>query len=83
MTTKYFKISDMHCSSCVMKIESVEDKLPGIKQLDVNFKQLRMVAEYDEARVSADQIVAAVKQEGYEAIETTEAPKKGFKLWKR
>ena len=83
MTTTHFNISDMSCSSCVMHIEGIEDKLPGIKRLDVNFKQHMLVAEYDETRVSTEQIVAAVKAEGYEAVETKEAPKKGFSIWKR
>ena len=83
MATKYFNLSDMNCSSCVMHIEGIEDKLPGIKRLDVNFKQRKLIAEYDETKVSTDQIIAAVRQEGYGAVETNEAPKKGFSLWKR
>lgn len=83
MTTQSFKISDMTCSSCVMHIEELEDKLHGVDTITVNFKKHRMIAEYDESKVDSQTIAEAVTSLGYPAIPTETALKKGFSLWKR
>ncbi len=67
MIKKTFRVLDMHCSGCPMEIESIEDDLPGIKSVSASYKKAQMVVEYDEARVTEAQILAAVKQHGYQA----------------
>ena len=59
----------MHCTACVMRLESIEDLLPGIIQVTASFRKQQMEVAYDEALVDKTQIIAAVKQLGYEAIE--------------
>lgn len=68
MTTKTFKVPDMDCVACVMHLESIEDKLHGIEMIDANYRKQCMVVEYDEAKVSEQDIIAAIKQEGYTAV---------------
>ena len=68
MIKKVFRVTDMHCSGCVMMVESIEDDLPGIKRVKASYQKARMEVEYDETLVSETQIIAAVKQKGYEAI---------------
>ncbi|CAG1015476.1 Mercuric transport protein periplasmic component [Anaerolineales bacterium] len=68
MIKKTFKIPDMTCSNCAMKLESLEDDLEGVKQIDASYHKLQMVIEYDEARLTEGQIIAAVKKKGYQAI---------------
>jgi copper chaperone CopZ len=68
MLKKTFRIPDMHCANCSMRIESIEDDLPGIKEVNASYRKQNMVVEYDETKVSEDQIVAAVKKKGYQAI---------------
>ena len=68
MIKKVFRVTDMHCTSCAMHIESIEDDLPGIRQVKASYQKARMEVEYDETMVSEAQIIAAVKQKGYEAI---------------
>lgn len=84
MTTQIFKLTGMSCSSCVMHIEGIEDKLPGVNQIDVDFKKQRMIAKFDEAKVNSAQIINAVKAEGYTAVPSAEEPsaKKGLFGWK-
>lgn len=57
----------MHCSNCAMKIEAIEDELPGVKSVSASYHQGRVVVEYDERLVSLETILAAVKQKGYTA----------------
>jgi copper chaperone CopZ len=68
MLKKTFRVPDMHCANCSMRIESIEDELPGIKEVNASYHKQNMVVEYDETKVSEDQIVAAVKKKGYQAI---------------
>ena len=67
MLKKTFRIPDMHCANCSMRIEGIEDDLPGIKEVSASYHKQQMVVEYDETRLSDDQIIAAVKKKGYQA----------------
>lgn len=67
MIKKTFKISDMTCSNCAMKIEALEDDLEGVKEINASYHKLEMVIEYDESKLTDEQIVAAVKKKGYTA----------------
>jgi copper chaperone CopZ len=68
MIKKTFKIPDMSCTNCAMKLESLEDILDGVKEINASYHKLQMVIEYDEARLTEEQIIAAVKKKGYQAI---------------
>lgn len=68
MTTKTFKVPDMDCTACVMHLEGIEDKLSGVEMIDANYRKQRMTVEYDESEVSEQDIISAVKKEGYTAV---------------
>ena len=68
MTKKTFKVLDMHCANCSMKIESIEDDLPGISDINASYHKQQVVIDYDESVVSDDQIIEAVKKKGYQAV---------------
>jgi copper chaperone CopZ len=68
MMKKTFKIPDMTCSNCAMKLESLEDSLDGVKEINASYHRLEMVIEFDESKLTDDQIVSAVKKKGYTAV---------------
>jgi copper chaperone CopZ len=68
MIKKTFKVLDMHCANCSMRIESIDEELPGIKQVTASYRKQEMIIEYDEKLVTDDQIVEAVKRKGYQAV---------------
>jgi len=68
MVKKTFRVEGMSCSSCPMNVESIEDDLPGIKQVSASYQKGNMVVEFDETRVSEAQIIAAVEKRGYRAF---------------
>ena len=68
MIKKTFNVPDMHCTNCSMKLESIEDALPGIKEINASYHKQQMTVEFDETIVSEDQIIAAAKKKGYEAV---------------
>jgi copper chaperone CopZ len=67
MIKKTFSVPDMHCTNCSMKLESIEDELAGIKEVNASYHKQQMTVEFDEAVVSEAQIIAAAKKKGYEA----------------
>jgi len=67
MIKKTFRVEDMHCANCAMKIESIEDELPGIRNVTASYHKLQMIVEYDESKVTDIQIVEAVRKKGYSA----------------
>jgi len=68
MIKKTFKVADMTCSNCAMKLESLEDVLDGVKEINASYHRLEMVIEFDESKLTEEQIVAAVKKKGYTAV---------------
>lgn len=51
-----------------MRLESIEDELDGIKEISASYHKQQMTVEFDETVVSEDQIVAAAKKKGYQAV---------------
>jgi len=68
MIQKTFLVSDMHCSNCAMKIESLEDDLPGIQSISASYRKGQVVVEFDESKITSEEIMAAVKRQGYTAV---------------
>ena len=67
MIKKTYSIPDMHCSNCSMKLEGIEDELPGIQEINASYHKQQMTVVFDESQVSEEQIVAAVTKKGYTA----------------
>ena len=65
MVKHIFRVTDMHCTACVMRLEGLEDDLPGVKRVRASYQKQQVEVEYDEARLSAAQIVAAIQRMGY------------------
>jgi copper chaperone CopZ len=65
MVKHTLQVSDMHCSNCAMKIESLEDEIPGVKSITASYARGRVVVEFDEAKVTLAEIVEGVKRKGY------------------
>jgi copper chaperone CopZ len=63
-----FRIPDMHCTACVMRLESIEDEIPGVIRIDASYHKQQIVVEFDEKQVDDKKIIAAVKAKGYNAV---------------
>ena len=68
MIKKTFKVPDMSCTNCAMKLESLEDSLDGVKEINASYHKLEMLIIYDESKLTDEQIIAAVKKKGYQAV---------------
>lgn len=67
MIQQKFQVRDMHCSNCVMTLESLEDELPGVRSIRASYRKGEMMVEFDETQISVEAILRAVKQAGYTA----------------
>jgi copper chaperone CopZ len=68
MIKKTFKVPDMSCTNCAMKLESLEDTLEGVTEINASYHKLQMTVEYDESKLTDEQIIAAARKKGYRAI---------------
>jgi copper chaperone CopZ len=65
MIKQVFHVTDMHCTACVMRLEGLEDDLPGVKRVRASYQKQQMEVEYDETKLTAGQIVAEIQRLGY------------------
>ena len=68
MIKKMFTVAGMHCTNCAMRIEEIEDELPGVRQVSASYQRMQMLVEYDESKVNEAQLIEAVKGKGYTVI---------------
>jgi copper chaperone CopZ len=66
MLKKTFAIVGMSCSSCAMRLESLEDDLPGVVRARASYRRQHLEIEYDEDRLTEAKIVEAIQALGYE-----------------
>lgn len=61
------KIIGMHCTSCAMNIDGdLEDYVKGVKSAKTNYAKQECEIEFEE-EVKIEQIIAQVKETGYQA----------------
>ncbi|HWQ47466.1 MAG TPA: heavy metal translocating P-type ATPase [Methanosarcina sp.] len=71
--TVTLSLEGMSCASCAANIEKVLNRTEGVISASVNFPLEKAVVEFDSARVSVREILAAVQGIGYGASVKTEA----------
>ena len=62
-----FSVTGMSCSACSAGIERTLNRLDGVKKAEVSLMGESMLVEYDEALLSREKIIQAVKELGYGA----------------
>ncbi len=73
MLKQTFRVLKMYCPTCPMRLEAIEDELPGIKRIKASYQKEQMIVEYDESKVTFDQLRQAVEAKGYGLEQKTPA----------
>jgi copper chaperone CopZ len=60
-----FRVTDMSCPNCAMHLEGLEDEVPGINKIVASYKKQTMEVDYDETRLTLEQIIRAANDLGY------------------
>jgi P-type Cu+ transporter len=64
MKKETYSISDMHCASCAINIEKEIIELPGVEKVVVNFANEEATINFNETKLSKQDIEKAVQQVG-------------------
>ncbi|MGX7195790.1 heavy metal translocating P-type ATPase [Enterococcus olivae] len=85
-----FTIEGMTCASCSQTVEKAVNKVAGVQTASVNLATEKMVVHYDPEVVSAQGIMQAVADAGYQAVDETDDEEKVDKkqlhikeMWRR
>ena len=68
LTNKTIEISGMTCAACAVRIEKIVGKLDGVTQAVVNTASEKLTVAYDESKVSAATIQAAIEKIGFGVV---------------
>lgn len=68
-----FDVTGMSCAACQARVERAVRALTGIKTADVNLLQNQLRVEFEEGKLDAAQIEAAVRRAGYGISPHTQA----------
>ena len=67
METTPIKVDGMSCGGCVKSVTGVLTALDGVAKADVSLEQKQAVVEFDAAKVTRDQLKAAIEDAGFDA----------------
>lgn len=67
MKTTRLNVAGMTCGHCVQTVEKALRNRPGVNNASVDLDSGTAEVQYEETRVVPEQLVAAVRDEGYEA----------------
>ena len=68
-----YTVTGMSCAACSARVQRATEKLEGVKTSEVNLLAGSMEIEYDETRLSSEDIIAAVTAAGYGAEKLTKS----------
>ena len=68
MADKLFLVQGMTCAACAKAVERVTRKLEGVSEANVNLATEKLNINFDEARLSVEDIQVAIEKAGYKAL---------------
>lgn len=60
------KIDGMHCGACALHVDDALEELDGVRRSKTSYARGRAKVDYDETRVTPEDLQRAVTQLGYE-----------------
>ena len=67
METTTIKVGGMSCGGCVKSVTGVLTALGGVAKAEVSLEKGEAVVGFDAARVTRDQLKAAIEDAGFDA----------------
>lgn len=67
MVKKQLIVKGMHCASCALDIEKKLSKTKGVISANVNYASSKARVEFEDDKLSVDDLIGQVKKAGYEA----------------
>lgn len=66
-----FQVEGMTCGGCAIAVRKVLTRLDGVTKADVTYNTHRAVVTYDPAKVTVEQMIAAIETLSYKATVVT------------
>jgi len=67
MTTRLqLSIAGMECPNCALRLESLEDRLPGVCSAEASYHKAQLSVTIDETRLDEAGLCAAIERLGYQ-----------------
>ncbi|WP_018664203.1 heavy-metal-associated domain-containing protein [Heyndrickxia acidiproducens] len=66
MAKAVMQLETLTCPSCMKKIQSTLDKVDGVEKAKVLFNASKAKVDFDEMKVSADELKETIEKLGYE-----------------
>ncbi|UZH05147.1 heavy-metal-associated domain-containing protein [Heyndrickxia coagulans] len=66
MKKAVMQLETLTCPSCIKKIEGALDKVEGVENVKVLFNASKAKVDFDEAKVSTDELKEIVEKTGYQ-----------------
>lgn len=63
--TRVFIVPDLTCSNCVMKLEGLEDILPGIASIQGSYHRQTLQVEFDDEILAEEKLLEEIIRMGY------------------
>lgn len=60
-----FIIDGMHCSNCILALESIEDELQGIQDIIASYQKQQLNVQFKTDAVNIEEIIQAITKNGY------------------
>lgn len=68
MQKTVMQLETLTCPTCIKKIESALSKVAGVESATVLFNASKAKVDFDDSKVSADQLKETVEKLGYEVL---------------
>lgn len=72
MTKIVLKVKGMHCASCAILIDKLLSKQPGVIAISTSYGAQKVALEFDETKITLEQIDGFVNKLGYDVIRPDE-----------
>jgi len=67
MTKERLQVQGMHCVGCAMTIDGALEDLTGVKSATTNYARQFVDIEFDERRITLNEMITAIQKAGYSA----------------
>lgn len=68
MTKKTYQLEALVCPSCTLKIEGAMKKTEGVTNTQVLFNSSKVKVEFDETKVTSEQLKNSIEKLGYTVL---------------
>ncbi len=68
MERRVIQVSGMSCSHCNEAVKRAVGRLPGISFVDADYRENKVVIEYDPGATDLEAVYRAIEEEGYQVV---------------